>query len=970
MNREEILYKTSRTGTTAIYFVPNVTPEMVPTLQEPGYLVFNNLNLPINFSHFNTGMTEIWSLQDVGDYQINVPLTSVTTNYLTGYSMTTTFNNVYSSSEKDLIRQRFSDNVISTITAQTQVAITYPTYVFFVEQEIDDMYANISLTRSYETLDTLQIYNKPINSIPLQEARTGVLFGKLQAIQTVKDENGNNFKIPLKNVPVGIFNPSSEYSAPMSLDVNGDRFFMNFKESSLPGQYFNITAYTEDNKFLRSQSQYTTVPDKFKYVTFTNENGEFVIYNAPIGNGVVVFEVDLFKQGLTKDEIVLNNFPFPTNNDANIGEFPCYYYNQVPVDVMPAWGYNQTGYTELNINVNLDLRKWVTYIFPPAAFENEKLETTVAKNFKNTFKIQVRDMTNYHFQPKNIEIVQVPNDLDRQSGSEFFWYNELLTQRQQVEFYRFGCNVIKLPANIYDPFGFKTNADGIPMNSDYTQKGVWLASYQFNTFIDKINAVSLHTGSYVEWNGGQSKRFSHFDVNNIPGATNTAEYFGLGIWPYEKPWSASYPEPYGIPAKPTQKRFDNPTGRTYQNPYIVEEPAYSDGDLIGAEVVYPNLLTGGFGVQTSNGTWFPNQIAYVATDSYMYKYEGTMSWQSSYSNGYQPYWSTSNNSPVYATKPLLNGMSSVVNGEKFQRVECGYGYFMKYQDWPRTVRREWGVESDTYWFMNGDFFSGWEPEGQNGPFEALNGWTNNVYNLESQNYAFIFNKNKNLNNGIDIYRIVHSGIGNIKVPENFTIPTFVALACDATSKCYPSFNLPAWQLTHNGDKVVKVSFNFSNMSSGNVKFYDGNGNTGTYYGQEIDFYPGGNFYSTDNSTFAWINITLPGNSEYNYSLNQNTKANYILEAGFISNDTVDKWHFSTIFSLPTTPNNWDTYHVNSIGTGHYEGVIHNGLTDDFNYGNSTYHWNSGGGAQDHEDAAGIMITLAHYDVYKGAYLPI
>lgn len=975
MNREEILYKTSRTGTTAIYFVPNVTPEMVPTLQEPGYLVFNNLNIPINFAHFNTGTTDFWSLQNIGDYQINIPLTSVTNNYLTGYSMTTTFNNVYSSSEKDLIRQRFSDNVISTITAQTQISITYPTYVFFVEQEIDDMYANISLTRSYETLDTLQIYNKPINSIPLQEARTGVLFGKLQAIQTVKDENGNNFKIPLRNVPVGIFNPSSEYSAPMSLDANGDRFFMNFKESSLPGQYFNTTAYTEDNKFLRSQSQYTTVPDKFKYVTFTNENGEFVIYNAPIGNGVVVFEVDLFKQGLTKDEIVLNNFPFPTNNDANIGEFPCYYYNQVPVDVMPAWGYNQTGYTELNINVNLDLRKWATYIFPPAAYGNEYLETTVARNYKNTFKIQVKDMTNFHYQPKNIEIVQVPNDLDRQSGSEYLWYNELLSQRQQVEFFKFGCHVVKLPANIYDPLGFRTDADGIPMTST-SQQGVWLAAYQFNAFVDKTRTV-MKTGASVDWNGGNTIIYSHFDVNNNPGTTSDNPYNGLGVWPYEKPWSASYPEPYKIPAKPTQKRFNSPAGRTYISPYITEEPVYSDGDLVGAEILWPtnsDPVAGGFGVQEYNGVWFPNQIAYVATESFMYKYEGTRHWSEVYANGFNPYWSQSNPSPVYATKPLLNGMSSVINGEKFQRVECGYGYFMRYRDWPRVVRMDWGIESDVYRYRN----LGYEGPGTNGTFYSLDGWTNNVYNLEGFNFAYSFEKNNKNSRGMDLYRIVHSGPGNIKIPENFVIPTYAGFHCAQTShNAWLGGNYHAWKLFHTGEIDVHVSFNFNGNS---VYFNDGISSVPYVNGSSVVFKSGNYFYSDDTSSLSYVWLNLPGNASYDVNLNRYTYASYEIEAGLSGegyfNQSAPTWYFAMPINVPTAISNWTTYHLGVIGTGHNpDGVFHTGLSDDFDYGGSTYKWRAGSGAQDHESAFKLALSTVDWrwssdpNSNYGIYLP-
>ena len=85
MFTEEILYKNSRTGTTAFYFVPNKTNADIPILEEPAYLVFNNFNQPYHFSTFSG--KEIWSLETVNGYNLNTLLSSVTTNYITGYSV-------------------------------------------------------------------------------------------------------------------------------------------------------------------------------------------------------------------------------------------------------------------------------------------------------------------------------------------------------------------------------------------------------------------------------------------------------------------------------------------------------------------------------------------------------------------------------------------------------------------------------------------------------------------------------------------------------------------------------------------------------------------------------------------------------------------------------------------------------------------------------------------------------------------
>jgi hypothetical protein len=932
MNREEILYKKSITGTTAFYFVPNVTSELVPFLEEPAYLIFSPLNVPIEFHKYASGSTELWKLENVNTYETNVLLSSVTTNYLTGYSYSETFKKVLSPAEKAVIQQRFNNNVTSTITAQTQVAINHPTYVLFSEHEIDDMFANIKLTRSYETLDTLEIYNKPVNSIPLQEARTGILFGKLEAIQTLKDEAGNNIRIPLKNVPIGIFNKSEDFPSPVSVDNNGDRFYMNLKESSNLNQYFDSLAYDEDQKFLKSGVGFLTPPAQFKYVTITNEQGEFVIYDAPIGNQTVVFEVDLFKQGLTKDEIVLNNFPFPTDDQANIGEFPCYYYNQVPVDIVPAWGTNQTGYTELNISATLDLRKWATYIFAPATFGNEKLETTVAKNITSTFKVQVRDMTNKKFASKILETTQIPNDLDRRPGSRFFWFNEILDQRQQLEFFKFGCHVLKLPANLYDPNGYKTDINGVPTNN----RGLWLAAYQFNAFVDKNRCVR-HTGGYYDG----TNFWSHFDVNYFAGATSSDQtpFAGLGKFPYEKPWSLTYPDQYKIPAKPVKKRFDYGAQRTYQGPYIVEEPAYEDGDLVGNLVYAPDEVSGGFGVQSTNGTWFPNQIAYVATKDYMYKYERGVTWNEKYANGYEPYWTPSQVGP-YASKPALAGMSVVVNGEKFQRVECGFGYFMKYQDWPRVFRTEWA--GDIYFYPDASTSPGVSSPGSYfGGFQALSYYRHLNYNLDDQNIAFAFDQfvnNKLSKGGIDIYRIVESGLDDIRIPENFLIPTSMRLNFGGhADRCYSLY------LSNNGviDAKLRNDFNagttidVQNPSGGSITFS---------VGQTFTLNPGGLFVVNDTvgggvqrleREVEFTGMNLPGNASFDTATNKYTQAAYTLGVtiGNTSNTSIDgggnipssTGHIDIAFSFPANTNPSDWY-VNSSLVGGSSGYDRQGIS--------------------------------------------
>ena len=951
IQQEELHIKQFTTGVTFFIFsdaIYNQLPENPDQYEGPfpSYVVYNMQGEIYSLNYFTENV--IWTRNENNNY---IPIDEIGYNYKTGYTIVRTIASNMTQDNIDnmssLMLQRLS-NPDRLGTPPSASAAT--NYVFFKKQLIDDFYVDLKLERSYNSLDTLKIYNNLINSFPNQESPTGVVFGRLTAIQKIKNENGQNLRIPLQNVPLGVFNPSDDYPQIFSTDDNGDRLTLNIKESTIPSEYFNNISYEADyNNYLRSAESFSAVPAQYKYITKTNENGEFILYDIPVGQQVVVFEVDLFKQGLTKDEIALNFFPFPTTEQPNIDTVPSFAYKQFPIDVLPAWGLGQTGYTSLDININLDLRKWTTYIIPPVTSNQQKLNLTTAQDPSKTLKVDIRDMTAAGFVKRPIEIVQVPNDLDRDIDAQYLWFNEFSQKRTSIQFNNFGCSVFKLPGNIYDPSGYRTDKDGNPT----INKGVWLAAYQLNIYLDKTYA-QRSTGAVFYFNTTGNFIRSHYNLNytydsQTPGNVDTAPS-QIGIFPYEKPWSATYPENYSIPKKPTQQRFQYGPDRliyptsTASNPiYYSDEPAYLDGDLVGIPVGGSVGNAGGFGVQYNDNFWFYNRIANVATNSYMYKYENGVSWSETYANGYEPYWNAANNPFPYDSFPFA-GISKVVGGEKYQRLECGYGYFVKPQGWSRIIRQAWGSDGPQdikYLANNGSSDNpgpSVSPSGIDGPWYSRKSYPLTLYNIDNQNLALHLGSGTATKEGtLDFYRIVDSGLNNISPIENFTIPTYSKLRIEGAAHCY---NI---RITNKGSASAKLR----NPYRASVRIVSEDGNSTIEFvapGDYINLLPNQSFQPADlpaqaafppsylnnpeNSTyttpsgdgdtylenlpnlvtgqlFYWrhsvdfTNIYLPGNDQYNSDTNKYEKSLYKVDVTYYARQrwTTDKYGGFALYTL-------------------------------------------------------------------------
>lgn len=682
------------------------------------YFVVTDMNdrpLKISDSKFDTEFG-----LDVENY--NIPLSTISSGYriYSGSVVETEYKLALTQDEKDSMSSRFVNGINQKANpgGQTNSSINPYSTVFFEEYPFEDYHMNVKVNRSIGTLDTLNIYNVSLNEPPKFSNNTGVLVGKLEAIQVLNDENGEKIRIPLKNSVVGIFNPSEKFPSISSSDSEGNRIRLNLYETipqvdnpyDLKG-FSSFQSYLTDINYSKTDNENKTIPEEYRYTTITNERGEFILQNIPTGQQTLMIEVDLLKFGLEPEEIALNFFPYPSQDDPNVSEIPHLFFGQYPINIVPSWGDFQTGYTEMSLTVALDLRKWNTYYTYPISAKYGQgatrpyvLEELQQQGYSNPLTVLVRDMTKplkINDRPK-IELVKVPDIFDKNLDLYAGWNSEFKIKNNKVEFDVTGFNAFKLPANLYDPAGINSKGE----------KGVWLNAYTFKIFYADEKATWQTTGMVSNWEsdgkGGAYEVYAnHYDLNRTDDwyakqfdVVTKMPPTAIGIYPYEKPWSLTYPDSYKITKKP---QVANPYKQWGQNNNPVTsvsgqtidpqlEPRYLDGDLIGGSGAWVTDANG-FGLQDYDPGIFGNMFSREVSKNDLWRYEAIDWWSEEWSNGYTP--GTTSAQQKYQVIPGCpsSGKPDIPPdvAERYCRLESGYAYWLKPRGWPRVnVRNEWG----------------------------------------------------------------------------------------------------------------------------------------------------------------------------------------------------------------------------------------------------------------------------------------
>lgn len=712
---EIIKIKESRGGVKSIYFTNAIQPGIEGS--SLAFLKKDAFGTPVEVIPY-TKREKFFERDSNNNFVFNPNLNFTLTSGIT-------FTNIEESgitiTQKEKIKNDFIQAMID-LSGSTSVS-----WVFFEDHLIDDYFADIKLIRSYDSLDTLNVKNNLIGEIPKKESATGVLVGRLMARQKITDENDERILIPLKEVPVAIFNPSDEFPSVSSVDNDGDRIRLNITENSEDQSMIINENTNEDSVYFNKQSYWTdfgngelkiprlikedvnsvNIPDKYTYGTITNEDGEFIITDVPIGPQTLVFEVDLLKQGLTHDEIALNFFPYPATEKPNVDDIPTYFFRQIPVNIVSSWGDFQTGYTELNVTVNLDLRKWATYYVAPISRLEDppmSIEDMQRAGYAAPMSIQVRDMAREGYPDKNISAVKITEMLDRNENQVLEWTGEFAQVFTKINFTKDDYQAFKLPANMYDPEGQRSvnserailpdnvNTQGTPQQGKSKNKGVWLCGYQIKQFYGDEEDIYRETG--FAKSSDDDSPISYFSLNRGVGVPTDKSDGTTNVFPYEKKWSHIYPDRYRIPPRPTLENNSSnrtlPTTEPFNPDPILGTSVlrYLEGDISGYnfdnEFGNNDRGASGFGLEYDerDGEFRPNRFSQRVTKGKVYNYERDVYIESQHSSGLKPYDNFQEEFLVGFNNPEED------RGELFQRVEAGYGYWLKPHGWPDVIRFE------------------------------------------------------------------------------------------------------------------------------------------------------------------------------------------------------------------------------------------------------------------------------------------
>lgn len=342
-----------------------------------------------------------------------------------------------------------------------------------------DKFIKVNITQNVDFLNVLSLELNTKDFYQSFNSDYGVLIGRVNA--------NNGIGIP--NAKVSIFIPLAEedkndpeirtlypYDNPETKNVDGKRYNLlprvaEYDENRLgyyPKQPFG--SFPIKPEIITNKNLLNVYKKYYKFSTVTNENGDYMIFGAPIGLHTVHMSVDITDIGkysmsphIMSTELGYSS-NFFTNNKSKIKEsndlddLPHIETQDISVNIRPFWGDKENfeiGLTRQDFRIRAELVN--TFTVFGSAFTDGSKSIWGSKNFESAER-DIRDLYRLHHIPEEEsgeeeEGVSGGVSLDYNMSSEskrpgkiteqIFYFPNTLTD-EQIESY--------LGLNIYDPF--------------------------------------------------------------------------------------------------------------------------------------------------------------------------------------------------------------------------------------------------------------------------------------------------------------------------------------------------------------------------------------------------------------------------------------------------------------------------------------------------------------------------------------
>lgn len=279
---------------------------------------------------------------------------------------------------------------------------------------------SVPLNQTYDTFEILSLKLGQINDYKRFNSDYGVIVGRILA-------NGG---LGVANAKISVFVPIDgnedwntrfTYGFSSSSDINADGIRYNTLPEYVDDDcHQNVGTFPLKNKLLDNNSLIEVFDKYWKYTTTTNESGDYMLFNIPVGVQLLHVDLDLSDCGLLSQrprdligqgyDVKLFESPNKFKSSKNLNSLAQIYSQDKSVFVYPYWGDVSETDETLSItrcDINLQYKFEPTCVFM-GSIVTDKASNAIGKNC--TAKISAGNMADLTTGEGRIEMIRKTTD--------------------------------------------------------------------------------------------------------------------------------------------------------------------------------------------------------------------------------------------------------------------------------------------------------------------------------------------------------------------------------------------------------------------------------------------------------------------------------------------------------------------------------------------------------------------------------